>query len=239
LTVKGGGRHFAAMPETEPPSKRALVIKLALLAVVVVAGAVLLLRGIDVKALAVRVMALIGNVGPWGFFIGMALLPAAGFPLSLFALAAGPAFSERLGVGGVIAAYGAALAVNLLLTYWIARWGLRPWIERMVARFGYKIPQFDPEEQLEVTVLLRITPGPPFFVQSYLLGLGNVAFGTYLLVSWSIVTAQGVGIVVFGDAIMHGKGGMAMLGVSLVLAAAIIIHLVRKHLGRRRKAAPR
>jgi len=226
------------MPETEPPSKRALVIKLALLAVVVVAGAVLILRGIDVKALAVRVMALIGNVGPWGFFIGMALLPVAGFPLSLFALAAGPAFSERLGLGGVIAAYGAALAVNLIVTYWVARRSLRPWIERLVARFGYQIPQFDEEEQLEVTVVLRITPGPPFFVQNYLLGLGNVAFVTYFLVSWTIVMAQGIGIIVFGDAILHGKAALAVTGVSLVIAAVIVTHLVRKHLGHGRRAPP-
>lgn len=187
----------------------------------------------EAKTLLVRTIALVGNVGPWAFFVGMAVLPAIGAPLSVFALAAGPAFSERLGLGGVLAGYGAALAVNLVLTYWIARWGLRPWITRLVARFGYSIPQFDEEEQLEITLLLRVTPGPPFFVQSYLLGLGNVRFAIFFWVSWAIVTAQGVGLIVFGDAIIHGRAGAALTGVSLVLAAAIITHLVRKHFGRR------
>jgi uncharacterized membrane protein YdjX (TVP38/TMEM64 family) len=239
LTLKGGGRHVAAMPATETPSKKGLLIKIALLGVVAIAAAVLILLGLDVKALVVRGMALIGSAGPWVFFTGMALLPAVGAPLLAFALPAGPAFSEQLGLGGVLAAYGAAIAVNLVLTYWLARYALRPWIERLVARTGHKIPQFDKDEQLEITLLLRITPGPPFFVQSYLLGLGNVAFFTYLWVSWSIAMAYGVGFVVFGDAIIHGKSGAAIAGVSLLIAAVVATHLIRKHLGKGRSRTDR
>lgn len=222
------------MPEAEAASRKGLFIKIAVLGVVAVAAAVLVLRGVNVQALVVRGMALIGSAGPWVFFTGMALLPAVGCPLLAFALPAGPAFSGQLGLGGVLAAYGAAIAVNLVLTYWIGRYALRPWIERLVTRTGYKIPQFDKDEQLEVTLLLRITPGPPFFVQSYLLGLGNVEFFTYIWVSWSIAMAYGVGFVVFGDAIIHGKAGAAIAGVSLFIAAVIITHLVRRHLGQGR-----
>jgi len=231
------------MPPT--PSRRGLFLILAALAgLALVAGGLVLWRWgaetpvAEAKALVVHGMAVIGNAGPWAFFTGMALLPAVGAPLLAFALPAGPAFSERLGLGGVLAAYGAAIAVNLILTYWIGRWALRPWITRLVARFGYQIPQFDHDEQLEITLLLRITPGPPFFVQSYLLGLGNVAFFTYLWVSWTIAMAYGVGFVVFGDAIIHGKAGAAATGVSVFIAAMIITHLVRKHLGRTRGPEP-
>jgi uncharacterized membrane protein YdjX (TVP38/TMEM64 family) len=234
LTLKGGGRHGAAMSDAEAPSRKGLLIKITLLGVIAIAAAVLVLLGLDVKALVVRGMALIGSAGPWVFFTGMALLPAVGCPLLLFALPAGPAFSERLGLGGVLAAYGAAIAVNLLLTYWIGRFALRPWIERLVTRAGYTIPQFDKDEQLEVTLLLRITPGPPFFLQSYLLGLGNVSFLTYIWVSWSIAMAYGVGFVVFGDAIIHGRAGAALTGLSLFIAAVIITHLIRKHFGKGR-----
>lgn len=214
-----------------------MLLKIVLLGVVVVAAAIVLLLGMDVKALVVRGMALIGSAGPWLFFTGMALLPAVGCPLLAFALPAGPAFSEQLGLGGVLAAYGAAIAVNLVLTYWIGRFALRPWIERLVTRTGHKIPVFDHDEQLEVTLLLRITPGPPFFVQSYLLGLGNVRFFTYIWVSWTIAMAYGVGFVVFGNAIIHGKAGAAVTGVSLFIAAVIITHLIRKHYGKGRDRA--
>lgn len=225
------------MPEAKPAPNKSLLIKLAVLGVIVLVAGVLVLHGIDLTAWVDRFMAVIRSAGPWVFFTAMAILPAFGAPLMAFALSAGPAFSERLGIGGVLAGYGVAVGMNIALTYWLARFAVRPWVERLVARMGYRIPQFDEEEQLEVTLLLRITPGPPFFVQSYLLGLGKVAFFTYLWVSWAIAMIYAVGFVVFGDAIVHGRGGMAMTGVMLFIAAAIVTHLVRKHLGGRKRKA--
>jgi len=222
------------MPEAKPVSKKGLFIKAGVLGAVVLVAAVLVLWGVDLKALLVQGMAVIGNAGPWVFFTAMALLPAVGCPLLAFALPAGPAFSGQLGLGGVLAAYGAAIAVNLALTYWLASHALRPWVERLVAHLGYKIPQFAKDEHVEVTLLLRITPGPPFFLQSYLLGLGKVSFVTYMWVSWSVAMVYGVGFVIFGDAIIHGKALMATTGVSLLIAAGIIVHLVRKHYGKGR-----
>ncbi|MDD2762954.1 MAG: hypothetical protein PHE83_03145 [Opitutaceae bacterium] len=227
------------MPEVKPALNKGLLIKVGVLGVIAVAAAVLVLRGMDVKALVVQGMAIIGSAGPWVFFTAMAVLPAVGFPLLAFALPAGPAFSGQLGLGGVLAAYGTAIAINLALTYWLAAHALRPWVERLVARAGYKIPQLAKDEQIEVTLLLRITPGPPFFLQSYLLGLGGVPFFTYLWVSWSVAMAYGVGFVVFGDAIMHGRARLAILGMSLLVTAVIIVHLVRKHYGKGRVQSTR
>ena len=56
------------------------------------------------------------DAGPWAFFTGMALLPAAGFPIVVFNLTAGTAFSEKMGLWGVLAAAGVAVAINLILT---------------------------------------------------------------------------------------------------------------------------
>ena len=183
------------MPEARPALKKGLLIKVGVLGVAVLVVGALMLRGVDLKALLVQVMAVIGDAGPWVFFTGVALLPACGFPLMAFTLTAGPAFGAQLGLGGVLAAYGAAVGINLTLTYWLARYALRPWVERLVARAGYKIPHIEEKEHLEVTLLFRITPGPPFFLQSYLLGLGRVAFLTYLWVSW-----------IGGDG-LRGRGG--------------------------------
>jgi uncharacterized membrane protein YdjX (TVP38/TMEM64 family) len=233
LTLRVAGRHGAAMPGVKSASKKGLLVKIVLAGVLAIVVVVLTLRGMDVKGLVVRAMAIIGNAGPWVFFSAMAVLPAIGFPLLAFALPAGPAFSAQLGVTGVLAAYGAAIAVNLALTYWLGRYALRPWVERLATRFGYRIPPIEKDEHLEVTLLLRITPGPPFFVQSYLLSLGKVAFFTYLWISWLVAMLYAVGIVKFGKALMEGQKGQAVFGVSLLVAAVIIVHLVRKHYGKR------
>lgn len=174
------------------------------------------------------------DAGPWAFFTAFALLPAVGFPIFVFYLAAGTAFAEKMGLGGVLAATGLAILINISLSYWLARYGLRPWLEQVISRTKYKIPVVAAAEQLEITLLLRITPGPPFFVQSYLLGLAEIRFGIYLLVSWPIAMSLASGLIVFGDALLHGKGRVAFIGISVVTAVTLVIHLVRRHYGKKR-----
>ena len=134
----------------------------------------------------------------------------------------------------MLAAAGAALLVNNALAYWLARYALRPWLERWISRTKYRIPRIESAEHAEITLLVRITPGPPFFVQSYLLGLAEIRFRTYLVISWLIAMAYATGCIVFGDAILHGKGRLAFLGFSALVAAALIVHLLRKHYGKKR-----
>jgi uncharacterized membrane protein YdjX (TVP38/TMEM64 family) len=239
LTLGGGGPHVAAMPEARSATNHALILKLAAVAAVALVAAFLVWWGFDLKALFLQVMGWIRDAGPWVFFTAMALLPTVGFPILGFAIPAGPAFSERMGLAGLLAAYGAALAVNLALTYWVARFGLRPLIERLVTRAGHRVPQFDPREQRELTLLLRITPGPPFFVQNYLLGLGNVDFFTYMWISWLVVMIYGVGVIVFGDALAHGQARVAIVGFSVFMAVIIAVHLVRRHYGKGRNQSVR
>jgi uncharacterized membrane protein YdjX (TVP38/TMEM64 family) len=177
---------------------------------------------------------LLRQAGPLAFFLGMTILPAAGMPISFFNLAAGTAFANRMGMGWVLAAAGLAIALNLALTYWLARYALRPWLEQLISRTKYRIPVAVPAEHAEITVLLRITPGPPFFLQSYLLGLAEVRFGTYLWISWLISFTYSAGVIVFGDAILHGKGKVAFIGLSLIVAVALGVHLLRRHYGKKR-----
>lgn len=177
---------------------------------------------------------LLRSAGPLAFFTAMALLPAIGFPISVFNLTAGTAFAAELGLPGVLASAGAALAVNIALTYWLARYGLRPWIEQMISRTKYKIPVVPLDEQKELTLLVRVTPGPPFFMQSFLLGLAEVKFTTYLLISWPITFMYSAGFIVFGDAILHGKAKVAFIGLSILVAVGLGVHLLRRHYGKKR-----
>jgi uncharacterized membrane protein YdjX (TVP38/TMEM64 family) len=184
-----------------PAQKKALLVKLAVVAVAGLVGAVLVLRGLDVKALFNDTLALVRQVGPEAFFAGMAILPALGFPMSPFWLSAGPVFTPVLGLPLVIGLCAVSLAVNLAFTYWLARYAFRPPLVWLVRRLGYELPHVAVADQVEVTVLLRVTPGPPFFIQGYLLGLAEIPFKTYLLVSWPISMAYGVAFIFFGDSL--------------------------------------
>ncbi len=217
-----------------PAQKKALLIKLAAVAFVLLAGAVLVLRGLDVRALFDDTLRLMREVGPWAFFAAMAVLPAAGFPLSPFWLSAGPVFGPELGLPLVIALAGTSLLVNLALTYWLARYAFRPVLVWLVRKLGYELPQVAVADQVEVTVLLRVTPGSPYFIQGYLLGLAEIPFKTYLLISWIISMVYGVAFIFFGDSLAQGRGKLALLAFGAVVALAVGFRFLRKRMLKRK-----
>lgn len=186
-----------------------------------------------------QIMGRISAAGPVAFFAAMAILPAAGAPVLAFTLTVGPAFRAQLGLAGVLAACAASLLVNISVTYWLARCWLRPWLEKLVVRRGYKIPQVSRADQFEITLLLRITPGPPFFLQNYLLGLAKIPFPLYLAISETVVMMHTTALVIFSDAMVHGKGRQAVLGASLLIAVLLGIHLTRRHYKMRKKVNER
>jgi hypothetical protein len=214
-----------------PNKSRLLLLSLlALLALAVVAG---LRWRIEVSDWIVSTMAVIRGAGPVVFFAAMALLPVAGFPLLPFNLAAGPAFAEQLGLGPVVVLASAAIAVNVSLTYWLARWALRPPLGWLVRRLGYRLPEIAPGNHFALSVLVRVTPGPPFFFQSCLLGLAAIPFGIYLAVSWGVASAYSAGVILFGDALMQGRMKTALLALGLLGALAIGVKLLRQHLAKK------
>ncbi|HWA87732.1 MAG TPA: VTT domain-containing protein [Opitutus sp.] len=209
-----------------------------IVAVLVVAGvaAVLALRGVDVRAWIERGMDTIRAAGPVAFFTAMAVLPALPVPTTAFTLTAGSAFGERLGMPLVVALSIAAITFNLVMTYVLARWLLRPWLEKLMARFGYAVPRLEAGDLTDLTIIVRVTPGSPFFVQNYLLGLANVPLGKYLLISCLVQAIYTPAFVLFGDALLHGRGRMALLAASLLVIAIVATHWARKHYGKKKAA---
>lgn len=211
-------------------------MKLAAAAVVLAIAAELILRGSDIRRLIDPAMALIRGLGPWTFFACWALLPAAGVPMLTFSLTAGPMFGEQMGLGAVVAAGIAAATFNLLLTYWLARRAIRPWLTRVLERLGYRLSQLDSADLTDLIILVRVTPGMPFFAQNYLLGLAGAPAGRYVAISCAVVWTYTAGFVVFGDALLHGRGRAIVLGASLLAAAVAVTHLLRHHYAARKKA---
>jgi uncharacterized membrane protein YdjX (TVP38/TMEM64 family) len=217
-----------------PKKNRALFLKLGAAAVVVLVAGVLVARGLDLMGLVQRGLAVIRDAGPVAFFAAMALLPAVGAPISAFSLSAGPAFGERLGLGTVVAFALLALFINIALTYFLASRALRPLLEKLFVRLGYKLPEVEADDATDLIILLRVTPGVPFCVQNYLLGLARVPFGRYMAISCGVMWAFNGAVILFGDALLHGKGKVALIAIIIILALSAATHLVRKHLGRKK-----
>src|SRR4051812_22536029 len=99
------------------PKKKLPVVKLAIVALMLVIGGVVLLRGVDLRALMDSMMGAIRAQGPVVFFTAMAILPAFGCPVLAFGLTAGPAFSEQLGMPTVVGLVLLSVTVNFLISY--------------------------------------------------------------------------------------------------------------------------
>ena len=177
------------------------------------------------------------SLGAGWFFAAFGVLPAVGFPVSAFALAAGPLFGPVLGLPVVLGLAGLSMASSLTISYGLARYILRPWVTRLLGFLGYRIPVVPPEKRKMLTVLVRITPGPPYVFQSFLLGLAEVPYGLYLGISWVISTANIALVIVFGDALAQGKGKVALLAVAGVVLLVTAVKIAQRLLARRARLA--
>ena len=230
--------------ELPPPKKKLPIAKLAIggLVLAVMGAVVLYLVGwetawTETKRIFNAALELIAAAGPVVFYLAMAILPTFAVPMGPFAVMSGLVVREQLGLPLVIALGLLAMAVNVTIAYWLARRWLRPPLTRLVTRWGYRLPEVESGDATNLILLLRLTPGPPFFVQNYLLGLAEVPFGRYLILSCATQGLLLSGLVVFGDALSQGKGKMVMLAVGGLAAVMIGTHFVRKHLAKKKNAA--
>ena len=221
------------MTEVKRAPLRGPLIKGGVLVLAVLVVGALALRGVPVRDGIDQGMTMVRSAGPWVFFFAMAVLPLFGAPLLAFTIPAGEAFAGQMTLGGVIAAALAAIALNLALTYWLAHRAVRPLLERLTERFGYTVPRVTPGNALTVALLVRLTPGPPFFLQSYLLGLAAIPFRLYMFVSWFCVLPWAVGAVVLGRGVLNGNFKMAVMGVGVIIATVAAVQLIRRKVAKR------
>ena len=197
----------------------ALAAALAILAAIV---------GWHPSAFVTEGCAALRHAGPCAFFLAMALLPAIGFPIAPFNIAAGPAFAQSLGLVEVLALASLAIATNVALAYLLARFGLRPPMVRLLAYLGYPIPAIPPGRSFAIALLVRATPGPPFFLQSCMLGLAGIPFLPYMAASWSVATAYASAMIVGGDALVRGNLRTAIFCLCALAALAAGFRLLRR-----------
>jgi uncharacterized membrane protein YdjX (TVP38/TMEM64 family) len=171
----------------------------------------------------------IASFGPIPFFLAMAVLPSLWAPASPFLLLAGALYDLPIAIMGC----GLALTVNQALSWLLAGKLFRPAFERLVHRFGYSVPEITPNSMISIAVLLRITPGVPFPLQNYLLGLARMPFGWYIAISAPISIIMGSSIIIFGDAIMKGNTALVLLAISLFIVISLGVRQLRSRLNRK------
>jgi uncharacterized membrane protein YdjX (TVP38/TMEM64 family) len=215
-------------------NKKQLVLAAALLSIFVGVIAVVFTSGL-MDVMAALVLGL-REAGPVIFFLAMALLPAAGFPLLAFTLAAGPVFGPTLGPAWVAVWSIVAVVANLLLTYWLAHRALRPLLVRLLSFFGVPSPEIFRTGAWQITWIVRLTPGPPFWVQSYLLGLIRVPLMPYLAVSTMVMAGYIVALVYGGAALAEGNWRLAFVAGGLLVALIALMQLLRQRKTRRQLA---
>lgn len=201
-----------------------------LFALVALVGLVWGARAMGVRQLMDYLVAELRDAGAPIFFGAMAILPALGFPLLPFSLAAGPAFGPVLGTGGVIGCAVLAVCANVALSYALASTLLRALVQRLIVRLGYRLPESNRANAWLLVALVRVAPGVPFWVQSYLLGLMRVSFGVYMVLSTLIPASYISGIIVFGDAMRSGKTGAALSAAGLVALVGAGLYFLRRKL---------
>lgn len=183
------------------------------------------IRAIDIRAM----VEWIKSFGPIPFFAAMAILPLLWAPVSPFLIVAGAAYDLPVALGGC----GLALAINMAISWLLAGKLFRPAFERLVHRFGYSVPEVTPKTMISIAVLLRITPGLPFPLQNYLLGLAKMSFAWYMAISVPLTLAMASSIIIFSDAILKGNKTVVMLAVGLFIALGLIVRQVRARLKRK------
>jgi uncharacterized membrane protein YdjX (TVP38/TMEM64 family) len=103
------------------------------------------------------------------------VLPATGFPISIFLLVAGMRFGFLGGMGWT----AAAVIFHHVLVYCLAHGWMRPKVERWLTKSEYKIPVIEQHRRIGWTVFFAAAQGPPYALKLYLLALTDMPFRIY------------------------------------------------------------
>jgi uncharacterized membrane protein YdjX (TVP38/TMEM64 family) len=178
-------------------------------------------------AAAQVVWARLEQAPPWLFFPTMALVCVLPVPITAFYLTAGPIYGVVPSLLWIVP----TLVVNQLLGHLLATGILRPWIEGMIESHGYTVPRVTQRsDQILFTLVVRITPGFPYFFQNLILGIAGIERARYLLISLPAQMIYATGFVVLGRSAFEGNLGIAIGALSLIVVASISARLIHRHL---------
>lgn len=167
---------------------------------------------------------------PWLLFGAILILPGLPVPISPIMLLAGAIFHEH----PFLACLGCliALELNLVWTYWLGRKPGRGFVRWMLERGKIDVPTVAPENEMKWLLIVRLTPGFPLFMQSYLLGYVGISFFRYLWVSLLCAGTIACGMVLTGAGVGNGRIGFILGGVGGLIVVAVVLKIIGARMGR-------
>ena len=167
----------------------------------------------------------LGKLNPIVYMISISVLPAFGVPVSLFYIVSGLAYD--LNTALVVSSIG--IMNNLLLTYWLTKSFLHKPIQGFLLKKGFPRVKVPAEEVLKITLLIRILPGLPFFLQSYLLGIISIPFLPYFIISILTQFMWAVLYIIFGNALHESSWGFVISAILAIVVFGLIINILSKY----------
>jgi uncharacterized membrane protein YdjX (TVP38/TMEM64 family) len=159
------------------------------------------------------------NAGPLPFFAALAILPLVGIPTTPFYIIAGATFGIVTGLVGSLI----ALALNLVLSYRIAKGPLRTVFQKWMAKSNREIPTVEKVGALRFTLIVRFTPGVPGFLKHYLIVLAGVPLRIYFPVSLVISGFYAGGFIVLGDSAFDRDISGLVITVAILLTVTALV----------------
>ena len=174
---------------------------------------------------------------PWVLFLALVFLPGLPIPFTALLLTAGVVWRQQPWMACLLCLL--ALVLNLSWVYWLAAGPGRRVVERMLKATAVEIPELPKGDHLKLILVMKLTPGIPFFFQNHLLGFLRVPFPLFLGISVLCNGIYGTGVVLSSVGFAGGKLMPVISGVSLIVLAAVLTQLVRGWLAKRRRASVR
>lgn len=162
---------------------------------------------------------------PWLLFAGLVVLPGLPVPTTALLLLAGTVWRDQPVAACAICLV--AIALNMSWTYWVAARPGRGLVVRFMTALGLRVPELSRESNLRVILLMRLTPGFPFFAQNYLLGFFRVPFRLYLPVSMACNGVISVGVVLSAAGVADGNLVPVLTGVALVVVGLVLVQWIK------------
>jgi uncharacterized membrane protein YdjX (TVP38/TMEM64 family) len=172
-------------------------------------------------------------VNPFCLFMAIVILPGLPFPMSALLFSAGVVWRDQPVTACLLSML--AMALNLTWTYWLAARFGRSLVEKVLATAKVKIPELPVGDHVRLILVLKLTPGIPFFFQNYLLGFLRTPFRLYLPISLFCNGVIGIGIVLSGVGLSNGQLIPIITGASLIAVSLTLIQFVRGRLARKDK----
>jgi len=162
-------------------------------------------------------------------FAALVVLPALPIPTSALLFLAGTVWRDRPGAACAVCLV--AMAMNMSWTYWLAARPGRKVVEKLLAMTSLRVPDLPQGNDLRLILILRLTPGIPFFLQNYSLGFFRVPFRLFLPVSIGCSGMISCGVVLSGAGVADGNLTPLLSGVALIGLGMVIVQMIRQRLG--------